>query len=444
MSQVTQPLGSARLRWVEGTGIAALAVFAAFAWSSTSLSALALAGLVFAFLLRPEALRRFQRDPIFALFIVASGYLIARTAWAVWEFPAIASDQHAQAWSWFRLWFFIPVAWWLGARLDRVNLVLLLALASLFGSAALHMDWSQLPAVLFEPDRTTFHRHPNPFALYVATALLGLLVFAPRWWGSRHATLSFAARGLLWWLVALLLVWWLLSTQTRGAWLAVLVVFPVVVVLRLIPWLREHPQRRTARLISAAAGIAVLLAVVAANFPFIKERILQERQAYSLIAAGDLERLPPSSTSSRVHLYRFGLTKTMERPVFGWGPGSTEWLVRDSGRQELLHPTYKNTMDWLDHLHSTYLELLVRYGLVGALIAAWLLTILLHGAWRAYHESQLPTDYALFVLGAFGLVAIWSAFDYRLDHYDWRHYWILLAGVAYTFELNRGRSSAPK
>lgn len=222
-----------------------------------------------------------------------------------------------------------------------------------------------------------------------------------------------------------------------------LIVFPVAIVARLISWLRERPERQTEHIASAAAGIVVLLGVIAVNFPLVKERVLQDRETYSRIAAGDVAHLPVSSTSWRVHLYRFGITKAAERAVFGWGPGSTEWLVRNSGHPELLHPTYKNTMDWLDHLHSTYLELVVRYGGAGVLIAGWLITILLRGVWRAHREGRLPLDYALFVLGGFGLAAIWSAFDYRLDHYDWRHYWIMLAGVAYSFELNRGRLSAP-
>lgn len=179
MSAVSGWLRSERAMWVEKMGIAALLAFAAFAWSSTSLSALALAGLVLAYLLHPDALPRLRRDPVFMVFIVACSYLLVRTVWASLELPVTAADQRQQAWSWFRLWFFIPVAWWLGAQLERINLVLLLALASLVGAVALHLDWSRFPEVLFETGRQTFHRHPNPFALYVATALLGLLLFAP-------------------------------------------------------------------------------------------------------------------------------------------------------------------------------------------------------------------------------------------------------------------------
>lgn len=417
-------------------------MFAGFAWSSTSLSSLGLAGLLIAFLFQPLAFRDLRREPLFWLFVIASGYLMMRTLWAIWEFPASASDQLEQAWSWFRLWLFLPVAWWIGGRLERINLVLLLALASLFTSAALHLDWSRFPGILMETGRQVFHRHPNPFALYVATALLGLLMLAPRWWGSRRKLAAFAMRGLLWWLAVLLLIQWLISTQTRGAWLGVLIVFPIALGLRLTVWLREHPQRRAVRLGVAAVGIVVLAGIVAARFPVIENRILQDQDTYAHIATGDLQHLPVSSTSWRLHLYRFALNKAAERPVFGWGPGTTEWLIRTSGRQELLHPTYRRTLDWLDHLHSTYLELLVRYGLVGLVIAGWGMTIMLQSLWRAYRTGRLPPDYALFVAGSFSLMAIWSAFDYRLDHFDWRHYSILLAGVTYSFDFSRKWSPA--
>jgi O-antigen ligase len=99
--------------------------------------------------------------------------------------------------------------------------------------------------------------------------------------------------------------------------------------------------------------------------------------------------------------------------------------------------------DWLDHLHNTYLEVLVRFGLVGALLMVGTLGLLARGFWVAHREGRLPFDYAWFLTGALGLMAVWSLSDFRLLHPDWRSYWILMGGTMGAFWMPPGLPASP-
>ena len=115
--------------------------------------------------------------------------------------------------------------------------------------------------------------------------------------------------------------------------------------------------------------------------------------------------------------------------MLGWGPGSTQTLLRSSGRPELQDYSGK----YFEHLHNGYLELLVRLGLVGAVFMTLLLTVLIHTLRKAYRCGRLPLDYALVVGGGFAITAVWSVFDFRVIYHDWNVLWTIMAASVYTF-----------
>jgi O-antigen ligase len=95
-----------------------------------------------------------------------------------------------------------------------------------------------------------------------------------------------------------------------------------------------------------------------------------------------------------------------------------------------------------DHLHNSYLELLVRFGLVGAALAAVLLGLLFRATWRAWRQGVLPEDHALWLVGTLAFTAVWCLTDFRSQHHDWRYFWLLLAGSAYAATMRRTAARA--
>jgi O-antigen ligase len=184
------------------------------------------------------------------------------------------------------------------------------------------------------------------------------------------------------------------------------------------------------------------------NLRTVTTRLSDEKEVFAAVWRGDFEAVPSAGFGVRVHTFRFGVTKWLERPLFGWGPGSTEYLISHSGLPQLRHSEmaggeWKAGPDWLDHLHNTYLEILVRFGLVGAFLMIGTLGLLVKGLWLARREGRVPLDYAWCLIGALGLMGLWSLSDFRLLHPDWRSYWILMGGIMGTFWMPRRLPESP-
>lgn len=95
------------------------------------------------------------------------------------------------------------------------------------------------------------------------------------------------------------------------------------------------------------------------------------------------------------------------------------------------------------HLHNTYLDLAVRLGLVGLLLAAALPGSLVLGLRRAVRDGLQAPDLLRFLSGALVLTAVWSLFDSRLFTLDFRLYAVLLGGIALGLAVpQRGRTCA--
>jgi O-antigen ligase len=433
---------SKRQEIIDWVGTAGLFLFAFSAFLSTTALSIGLALLVGALLLNRSVWPRLRRDPLSIVCVVSTVYLVVRTLWAVWEFPGSAQLQEDQAWDWFRLWLFLCVGWWVNGNTKRITWILLLALVGLLSGMvyALFDHWS----LLWSGIRTGFHLPIIAFGLYAGTAVLGLLLMAPRIWGKMEKLPFFAIRVGLWLIAFVLLTQGLIDTQSRGAWLAAVLVLPPLTILRYWIALKQKRISRQRRISIACLVLVIFGLLVLANLPTIQNRMAQERSMFEATWKLDFKDVPTQGFGVRVQALRYGLRKWLERPMFGWGPGSTEYLISHSGEHILQHPLSGGGYVWLDHLHDTYLEILFRFGLVGALLIATVLGLLLRDLWIAHLEGRLPIDYLLFLTGTFSLMAIWSLSDFRLLHPDWRSYWILIAGMAHAFRLPLPEHTAVK
>jgi O-antigen ligase len=407
---------------------AALLGFALTAWVSTPVASVCLALLLITFVVdRDTPWRDLQRDPMMVLFAVSLVYLSARTLWGVLEWPETVHKQVGESLDWSKLWVFVLVAWWLRGEVRGILQVLGLALIGLLVSTASNLNSQKLGDVLAGL-RPHLEFPALGFGLYTATAVLGLLLFATRIWGTTQRPGRFAARVAAWVAVLVVLVQGVITSQSRATWIAVLVVFPPLLVLRTLPWLRAPGKGHGPRTgwPVALAGL-VILGLVGANLGPIKHRLLQERSSIHAVFSGRWQQLPPQdSVSYRAHLYQLGLDRWRERPFFGWGPGSAARLIQQSDIP---------AMRQFKEFHNTYLDVLVRMGLFGACLMGIGFWLLLRALWRARRAGSLPLDAFLCLGGAFALLAVWSAGDFRMVHADWRFYWVIFAGSAYTFQL---------
>jgi O-antigen ligase len=398
------------------------------AWLSTAGVNVAFAALLLAFLLDPKAVQACARDPLFALAAAFAVYALLG-AWAgAAEFPDNRAHQFRDMQNWIKPLAFWPVAWFARGDPARIHRLLLLAVCSLLLGMLSHCD----PAELLHfrlPARTGFQLKIIFGGLVSGSALLGLLAFAPRIWRAGPWRLL---RIALWWVALYLSGYMLLAGYSRGAWLAFAIALIFTASLGFFALQAEW--RKPAAAFGALLA-AVMLVFVSLNLDRIGARFAEERETFEAILRGDFEHLPRTSVGFRLDVQLFGLQRWLERPWLGWGPGATEYLIAHSDNPRLLHPSKDGALDWMDHVHNSYLEVLLRFGLVGAGLLGAAGVFLIGGLIQAYRAGRVPLDCFLFSLGCLLMTAVWSFFDFRLLHGDWRAYWLILAGVAHSFRL---------
>ena len=428
---------------VNYTGLLATCAFGFFAWLSTTGANTALAILFLAFVLCRPAWSVCRRDPLMWLFIAFAAYVFLRTGLAIAEFPQTRQLQIKDAQNWLKLFAFWPIAWWLEGDLKRINLVLTLAVSGLMIGMLSHAEWQSLLHMAVAK-RTGFKLKVIFSGLISGTVILGLLLFAPRIWGGDKKIAPRLTQIALWLASLYLATYMLLASLSRGAWLAAASVISVTVFIRYALPIKTAKTSFGKMIPITLLALAIVGGMAGLNLEKIRSRLHAESEVAASLLRGEQERLPRTSVGFRFDVQRFGLNKWLERPLFGWGTGTTEYLIAHSDRLQLLHPSSRGGVDWMDHLHNSYLEILLRFGVIGALLLTVAALLLINAVVRAHRAGLIPRDYFLFLLGSFGLVAIWSLFDFRALHADWRAYWLLLAGAAYTFRLHDRSDSSPR
>lgn len=426
-----QPVSRAEL--AEGFGALGVTLFAVTAWSTPLGNRIALGLCLAALALSPEARAALYRDSFCRYAVMLVVYLVAETLWGATLFPETLERQLLDLATLVLLLLgFLAVAWWLQGSLARINRVLALAALGLWVGLIPH---AQLRDVLTfrTGDQTGFQMSAGCSGLISASVILGLLLFAEPWLTLSRKPWQIALRGLVWAAGLYLSAYMLVASQSRTAWLAAGILFPLVFCYRYYRnyryrgfSLRQLPYLPVMVVVIFAAGVA-------ANGESIWRRIGPDRETAQKILQGHDQTLPYSSLKFRFHAQKFGLNKWLERPLMGWGTGSSKHLIATSGRPELWVAQAGN---WVSHLHNTYLELLVRFGLLGMVllsVAVWRLAVAFRAVQRA---GWLPSDHVLLVAGCLGMAAIWGLTVFQLMTEEWRAYWSMVMGVGYTFVLN--------
>lgn len=394
---------------------------------------LGLAVLAFAFQAKDWA-PVLKRDPAAKLALALALCIGLYAGWAAHEFPATAGEQQSAALAWIYGLLFAPVAWQIHQNRSQLGWLLLALAAGLLTRILLHADWGQIAGIARWP-RTGFGLVETVFAPLAGLTALGWMMLAPRLAAAPPATpgwlrglrLAASLAGLALLLEALVLA------QTRGVWLAAALVFPAALLARYAAWLNP-------RAMGSAKGLAVFVLIAAAGGWFIQlnSAALSGRTTAAGQAAADAAA---KSVSFRLEMWRLGLEKWRERPLLGWGPGTTEMLMKQSGAG-LVEPDGGKPYY---HLHSHYVEILARFGLAGAALFAALALLLAGGVWRGWWQGRIPRDYACFLLAGWGFWALAAAFDFQLFKFAWRNgclVWLALSHAARLETLNPDHEDA--
>ncbi|WP_377517071.1 O-antigen ligase family protein [Microbulbifer taiwanensis] len=294
-------------------------------------------------------------------------------------------------------WFaFAAIACWLGGSTRNTLMLWLLALVSLllapwvvgggFAEWALGADGQRIDFGLHNAQHT---------AMLFGTALIGLLVLAPRLirTAKGFSSPAVAVAGLLWLAAVAICMLAVLYSQTRAVWLGLLVAALFLCGVGLRAAFLKYGSNSWPRLLAATALCIALLGALGARFgDIVAERLGYESDTINLVLAGNIEAAPYTSTGIRVHSWMEALSWIQERPLLGWGGKGRSLVIEHSESMP------RHLKDTIGHLHNSYLDLQVNNGLLGSLLFLALLIWLLRAAVRTWRRGELPGDLLLFFL----------------------------------------------
>lgn len=413
---------------VEHLGLFGLYLFAVFGWLGTTPATLGLVLLTLAFVPNRPDWRALGRDPVVGLSLAFIGFLIAHSLVLAILAPGMerAVTILGGGGDWLKLMLFIPLAHWCAGRPERVRGLLLLAALGFTLAVLRKIDWANLGPEFFST-RFESYLPAIAFGMFTGLGALGLLVLRQAFWKRFAAGWPRRLGVILWALWLLFMLEGLLLSQSRGSWLAFLGALALLVGLE---W-RGHSAAMGARLrrrrywfALPVAGV-ILLGGLLAQTETVHKRFSEHTGTLIDIARGETAAVESDPVGLRFKALLFARDTWSERPWFGWGAGTSRELIANSGRPEALFD-YDH---WLPHLHNTYAEILVQFGLVGLILMATLVWALACSGFKAGRAGRLPADLGRFYLVTLVFVLIWCLFNYRVVRTDWMFFWILVAGT---------------
>lgn len=381
------------------------------------------------------------RDPLFLTCLALLGFLVLARLWYAFSLPPGIDPETRETRYVLKPVLVFLVAFGMGiiARPYRWALLLLalLGLAVYLPTTIGSGQWINAWA----GNREDFGIHnAQHTAMFFGTALIGIVCFMHR---------AIKASSRRWRLVMIFLmilslavaVFGLIATQTRAAWLGITIATAIGLITAVCLIWRKQDKSFGKGHKKAVFGLALLLlfgfVLAGLNAPERVKAPLTNSQSGSggLLTIEGYSSLPEQNsdprTSHGVRLvsWRVAFEWLKERPLMGWGPGSTKDLINQS---EFFSDQFKKNFG---HLHNSFIESLVANGLIGSAILLAMTAWIGYAALAAYRNGRMPADVFVFALSFFGFWTAINLFEsYTL--YTTGHYInAVVVGFIYSFYL---------
>ncbi|MCQ4311292.1 O-antigen ligase family protein [Pseudomonas stutzeri] len=378
-----------------------------------------------------------RKDPLIRLGIVFFLYLVCSIIWHRMTlpdyFPNTTSDRR-----FLRVLYFIAIAYTI-SRSRLLNAWRLLAIA--FGGllAYLTISFDQAEWIrAWDGQRVDFGIHnAQHTGVVFATCALAFGLFTPRFlaWIKGTPRALACASSLLWIAALLFSLWGVFVSQTRAVWLGLsvaLLLFPGILILAYS--LREKPRLSLRKSVfTSIAGILLLgLLAIGLDAPnLVSERLSAEKVTWeSLRSAASHEDRKLSSIEVRVASWAAATDWIMERPFMGWGGRGSRPLIRQS---DLFSHDFKKKFN---HLHNSYLQVLVEVGLIGAAFIVVLTALLGRACVRSYQRHAMPLDVFLFAWAFFIFWLVVNLFESYIIYPSGTYLVAIVTAFFYSFCIN--------
>lgn len=196
-------------------------------------------------------------------------------------------------------------------------------------------------------------------------------------------------------LVSLLTMIAFILNGTRGAWLAILLILPMMLLFYQISW---------KKIIALTGGTVLLIASTYVFFPVVHQRVQ---------SVGDMQE---TSHAERLRMWRSAIHMGIDHPVLGVGLGN----YGDQYQNHYIDPDAKEPDQ--RHAHNTFLQFFGENGIIGLAAYCMLLGYGLVWAWK-----RKSSPYACMLFLSTVALLIYSLTDYTYAGWPgMRLYWFFL------------------
>jgi hypothetical protein len=364
------------------------------------------------------------RDPLLILSAAFLLFLLIRTYFALSEFKDYQSLILEGMLKSLQFGFFIVfiIGFWMNRYQDRWNELVIALFAGHVVKVLRKLDWDTFYSgfdLIWNGDaRLRLGSTVNRFGLWSDVILLGCLILRKHIWGTRPQNNSFIywLRVVFWMFITTLASAGLVFSQSRSAWLAAIIVIPVI-------FFYQFYQMKKLKL-KPVVIIGVLLALIAlmTNLPAVVEK--------RLFLSGDLfnNQSIKIAIDSRLLLNRFALEKWKERPLVGYGPGTSEIIIKQAEDE------FAVVVDH-DHFHNVVFNIMVHLGIVGMASYGLMFYLIIRQLFRAKKQKHINNHYFLYTLSSLALMMICGLSGEPFGDYKGIFLFGFFGGICYKFKF---------
>lgn len=328
----------------------------------------------------------------------------------------------------FRLTFFLAPAFWLAHNLKLVpwfiaaNLVGLMILLSMQDDLA-----HQFNSALAGSRISWGAINPQFAAMYAGIGFITTLSLYPLLSKNIKNTLYRNTCHAVLLLALITVIFILYATQTRAVIGGLVITLISAVVL-----LMAHQHISVKHLIKKPTVIIITFTILFG----LAGALNQETLSYKLkkdwqgITINNESIIPNKLGGGRGELWKFGVNKTIENPLAGYGGESRKDLITNENTLS------KRTKGYLWHFHNSWVEFGVAYGLLGAALLSILFFLVLLKTIKAWNQIRLPSPIALFTILTLVFTCFINLFESYLFFWQGGYLLVWCYAPAFAYHIN--------
>jgi len=403
---------------------------------SKSLQNIGMALVLFSSLLAALPIwRKIRRDPMFYLVLTFLAYLLIRTVFAQFELPDLTDDHWDRARRMSRIILLPLVAYWISKKPHWLKHIFVFFAAGVLLAIFLGIWDSGIKQFFLDHRRAHFVLNPQRMGYVSGLTFVGLIIFRAQIiaWSRRYISLFGA--WVLWTLFVCLIFQAFLASQARGAFLGLIIASVILMsVLFAKKFFAPHKSSETKIPSIIALTIVILISTMAFfQKDIILQRFLAESDVVQQLVEGETDNLRLTSITIRNQLWKIGYNAWLEKPFFGWGTDGAQKIISQADAPERVKE--------LNHFHNTYLDILVRFGIVGFLLFGAIMHQLVKSLWNAYKNQKICSQTSLLLVYGFLFFLLVNITETHLIP-SWGWFMLaLLGGSMYFPTLDQNESS---